>query len=32
VLLDRAGNYPIEEPGLTQLDDAIERLCTEVIA
>jgi hypothetical protein len=30
VLLDRAGHYPIEEPGLSQLHDAIARFCEGV--
>ena len=30
VLLDGAGHYPLEEPGLTQMQDAIEKFCREV--
>jgi len=29
VMLDGAGHYPIEEPGLTQMVDAIEHFCAE---
>lgn len=32
VLLHRAGHYPIEEPGLTQMQDAIEGFCEKVVS
>jgi hypothetical protein len=31
VLLDRAGHYPIEEPGLTQMQDAIAEFCATLV-
>lgn len=30
VMLDGAGHYPLEEPGLTQMQDAIEAFCRDV--
>lgn len=30
VLLDRAGHYPLEEPGLTQMQEAIDEFVKEV--
>lgn len=32
LLLDGAGHYPLEQPGLTQLVDAVEAFCQRVIA
>jgi pimeloyl-ACP methyl ester carboxylesterase len=30
VMLDNAGHYPLEEPGLTQMQDAIDAFVREV--